>query len=197
MALRQKLELTWIGKENRPRLEPRILIEDPTKSYHAKYRVKNLTTENTESTEKKRENNIPSQFSSVSSVNSVVNPLLLEELTEKIIGCAIEVHRQLGPGLLENAYESCLFLELSLASIPVSRQVPLPLIYKGTVIDVAYRLDLVVDDQVVIELKSVDRLLPIHEAQLLTYLKLSKKKVGLLINFNVPLLTQGLKRFVL
>jgi len=117
--------------------------------------------------------------------------------TSPIIGAAIEVHRNLGPGLLESAYEECLCHELHLRGIDCKRQVPLPLLYKGLKLDCGYKIDLIVQDEVVLELKAVERLLPIHEAQLLTYLKLTGKRVGLLINFNVPLLTQGIVRRVL
>src|ERR1039457_3775519 len=112
--------------------------------------------------------------------------------TSPIIGAAIEVHRQLGPGLLESAYEECLCHELHLRGIAFERQVSLPVSYKGLKLDCGYMLDLIVQLDVILELKSVERLLPIPEAQLLTYLKLSGKHVGLLINFNVPLLTQGI-----
>ncbi len=120
-----------------------------------------------------------------------------DALTAKIIGCAIEVHRELGPGLLESAYENCLAYELRLAGFKVKQQIELPVIYKGIEIDCKYRLDLVVDDKVILELKAVSQLESIHEAQLLTYLKLSKIHRGLLINFNTPLLRNGIKRFVL
>ena len=112
--------------------------------------------------------------------------------TSPIIGAAIEVHRSLGPGLLESAYEECLCHELHLRGLDCKRQVPLPLLYKGLKLECGYKIDLIVRDEVVLELKAVERLLPIHEAQLLTYLKLTGKRVGLLINFNVPLLTQGI-----
>jgi len=117
-------------------------------------------------------------------------------LTEKIIGAAIEVHRHLGPGLLETAYEECLCYELSQQGIRFQRQVALPVCYKGLKLDCNYRLDLVVEDTVVVELKATEELLPVHSAQLLTYLKSSNKRIGLLINFNVPVLTKGLKRMV-
>ncbi|MBI3644479.1 MAG: GxxExxY protein [Acidobacteriales bacterium] len=117
--------------------------------------------------------------------------------TGPIIGAAIEVHRQLGPGLLESAYEECLCHELHLRGLTFERQVDLPVSYKGFRLDCGYKMDLVVEQQVVLELKCVEKLLPIHEAQLLTYLKLSGKRVGLLINFNVSLLTQGIIRRVL
>ncbi|MDR1144585.1 MAG: GxxExxY protein [Verrucomicrobiales bacterium] len=120
----------------------------------------------------------------------------MEKLTEQIIASAIEVHRTLGPGLLESAYEECLAKELALRHIPFARQVPLSIEYKGTSIDFAYRMDLVVNDSVVLELKTVETLLPIHQVQLLTYLKLSGKNLGLLINFHVPLLKNGIKRIV-
>ena len=117
-------------------------------------------------------------------------------LTEKIIGAAIEVHRHTGPGLLESAYEECLCFELSKLGLHFRRQVALPVSYKGIKLDCGYKMDLLVEDSVVLELKTVDQLLPIHAAQLLTYLKLSGKPVGLLINFNEPVLKKGLKRLV-
>lgn len=117
--------------------------------------------------------------------------------TEPIIGAAIEVHRQMGPGLLESTYEECLCHELHLCGIRFTRQVELPVIYKGLKLDCGYRIDLLVEDTVVVELKAVEQLLPVHEAQLLTYLHLTKKPVGLLINFNVPLLKDGIRRRVL
>ena len=119
-----------------------------------------------------------------------------DDISGRVIGHAIEVHRCLGPGLLESTYERCLAHELSLARIPFARQKPLPVHYKGTIVDCGYRVDLVVAEQLIVELKSVDQLLPIHHAQLITYLKVSGIKVGLLINFNVEVLTDGLKRFV-
>ena len=117
--------------------------------------------------------------------------LLCEELTEKIIGAAIEVHRALGPGLLESAYEECLCREFSLRGLAFQRQVPLPVEYKGIKLDCGYRLDLVVQDEVILELKCVEHVLPVHDAQLLTYLKLTRKRVGLFINFNVAALVKG------
>jgi GxxExxY protein len=118
----------------------------------------------------------------------------LNDLSEKIIGCAIKVHRTLGPGLLESTYEVCLVHELKKAGLKVERQVPLPVIYDGIQLDAGYQLDILVEDTIILELKSVENLLPIHEAQLLTYLKLADKKLGLLINFNVTLLKNGIKR---
>ena len=118
----------------------------------------------------------------------------INALSERIIGFCIEIHRALGPGLLESAYEECLCFELASADIKFERQKSLPLEYKGVRLDCGYRLDLVVDDLVVIELKAVERVLPIHEAQLLTYLKLTGLPLGLLINFNVPLLKEGVTR---
>jgi GxxExxY protein len=117
--------------------------------------------------------------------------------TAAIIGAAIEVHRQLGPGLLESAYEQCLCHELHLRGLPFRCQIDLPVSYKGLQLDCGYKIDLIVNDEVIVELKSVEKILPVHEAQLLTYLKLSGKKVGLLINFNSSLLTQGIIRRVL
>jgi GxxExxY protein len=118
-------------------------------------------------------------------------------LTREIIGAAIEVHRHLGPGLLESAYVKCLTRELCLKKIPFKREWPLPVIYKGIRLDCTYRLDLLVADAVVVEIKSVEALTPIHEAQLLTYLKLGGWQVGLLINFNVEVLRTGIHRRVL
>lgn len=117
--------------------------------------------------------------------------------TGSIIGAAIAVHRHLGPGLLESAYEACLCHELYLQGIEFQRQVELPVSYKGLKLDCGYKIDLVVRNEVILELKAVDHLLPIHEAQLLTYMKLTGKNVGLLINFNVSLLTRGIVRMVL
>ncbi len=117
--------------------------------------------------------------------------------TEPIIGAATEVHRNLGPGLLESAYEDCLCHEMHLRGLSFARQVELPISYKGVKLDCGYKIDFVVENEVVLELKTVDRILPVHEAQLLTYMKLSGKRVGLLINFNVALLTRGVIRRVL
>jgi len=116
-------------------------------------------------------------------------------LTGKIIGAAIEVHRILGPGLLESAYEACLIYELRLRRLKVESQKPLPVFYKDVMLDCGYRLDLVVDDQVIVEIKSVVSLAAIHEAQLLSYLKLSDCKIGLLISFNMKILKEGIRRF--
>jgi GxxExxY protein len=121
----------------------------------------------------------------------------LNLVTESIIGCAIEVHRVLGPGLLESAYEACLVHELQQNKHQVLRQVALPLNYKGMSIDCAYRLDLLIDDSVICELKSVDRIESIHEAQLLSYLKLTGLRLGLLMNFNVKLMHTGIRRVIL
>jgi len=117
--------------------------------------------------------------------------------TGPIIGAAIEVHRHLGPGLLESAYEECLCHELHLRGLGSQRQVDLPIVYKGLKLDCGYKIDLIVENTVVLELKAIEKLLPVHEAQLLTYMRLSGKAVGLLMNFNVPVLTQGLVRMVL
>ncbi len=135
--------------------------------------TKPFTTENTEDTE-----------------------METDQLTEQIIGAAIEVHRELGPGLLESAYEAALAYELTLRGLVFERQAALPVHYKGLMIEVGYRLDLLVGDSVIVELKAVERVERIHDAQLITYLKLSGKKVGLLINFNVPLLKDGITRRV-
>lgn len=121
----------------------------------------------------------------------------VNQITETIIGAAIEVHRVLGPGLLESSYEECLCRELTLRQRPFERQRPLPVEYKGVHLDCGYRLDVLVADAVVVEVKAVERVLPIHEAQLLTYLRLGGWKVGLLINFNVPVLKREIRRCVL
>ena len=120
-----------------------------------------------------------------------------DALSNRVIGCALEVHRNLGPGLLESTYEQCLAHEFRMADMPFKLQYPLPVEYKGMKLDCGYRIDLLVDDSLIVELKSVDRLLPIHQAQLLTYMKLSGISIGLLINFNVEYLKQGIKRMVL
>ena len=119
----------------------------------------------------------------------------LDRITEDIIGAAIEVHRELGPGLLESTYEACSAYELTQRGLKVERQKPLPVVYKGLKLDIGYRVDLLVEDQVVVELKAVERLEPVPEAQLLSYLRLSGCRVGLL-NFNVKVLKDGIKRLV-
>jgi GxxExxY protein len=118
------------------------------------------------------------------------------EISGKIIGAAIEVHRKLGPGLLESAYEECLCCEMALRGIKFERQVPLPLNYKGVNLDCGYRLDLLVEDKVIVELKSIETLEPIHDAQLLTYLRLRNAWLGLIINLNVMMLKDGIRRLV-
>ena len=120
-----------------------------------------------------------------------------DELSNRVIGCALEVHRTLGPGLLESAYEQCLFYELSQAGLAAQCQADLPIQYKGVRLECGYRMDIVVERQLILELKCVDRLLPIHEAQILTYLKLSGMETGLLMNFNERYLKDGLRRMVL
>ena len=120
-----------------------------------------------------------------------------DQLSNRVIACALEVHRTLGPGLLESTYEQCLGHELSQSDIPFRPQWPLPVKYKGIKLDCGYRVDLFVDDELIVELKSVDKITGIHRAQLLTYMKLSEVKVGLIINFNVEILKNGIKRFVL
>jgi len=122
--------------------------------------------------------------------------LLYKELTGKIVDCAVQVHKQLGPGLLESAYEECLHHELLESGVSSIKQVPMPLIYKGNKLDLGYRIDLLVEDKIVIEVKSVEYLLPVHTAQVMTYLKLSGCRVGLLINFNVQFLKEGIKRII-
>ena len=120
-----------------------------------------------------------------------------KELTGKIIGAAIEVHRELGSGLLESAYQACLAREFSLRRLPFEQEKPIPVEYKGVQLDCGYRADFVVADKVVVELKAVEQIHPVYEAQLLTYLKLTGCRVGLLINFNVPVLKDGIRRRVL
>ncbi len=120
-----------------------------------------------------------------------------EELTEQILGAAIEVHKSLGPGLLESAYEECLCHELNLRGIRFERQVIVPVTYKGVNLDCGYKLDLLIENTVILELKCVERITSIHEAQLLTYMKLLSKPVGFIINFNVPVLRAGIVRKVL
>ena len=120
----------------------------------------------------------------------------LDAITDKIIGAAISVHRVLGPGLLESAYEECLCFELSQIGLAFERQVPLAIRYKDVMLECGYRMDIVVENSVIIEIKAVERLIPVHEAQLLSYLKLAKLRVGLLMNFHVPALKSGLKRIV-
>jgi GxxExxY protein len=116
------------------------------------------------------------------------------EISEKVIGCAIQVHRELGPGLLESSYEECLYYELVQAGLLVEKQKPLPLVYKEVKLECGYRIDLMIEKKVIVEVKAVEALNDIHMAQILTYLKLSKVKLGLLMNFNVTLLKSGIKR---
>jgi GxxExxY protein len=121
----------------------------------------------------------------------------LNEITGIIIGCAIEVHKSLGPGLLESAYEECLAYELSKKGLTIKRQQPTPVVYKEIKLECGYRIDILVENTVVIELKAVDAINPVHVAQVLTYMKFANKKTGLLINFNVKVLKDGIKRFKL
>ncbi len=123
--------------------------------------------------------------------------MLENQITEKIIGCAIEVHKNLGPGLLESAYEECLYYELHNIRLVVRKQVPMPLLYKEIKLDAGYRIDLVVEDKVIVEIKSVDAIADIHKAQLMTYMKLSGVRIGLLINFNVTRLKDGIVRWII
>jgi GxxExxY protein len=118
----------------------------------------------------------------------------LNQITEKIIGCAFEVHRNLGPGLLESAYEECLCFELSQNGLKFERQVPLPVVYKSVKLDCSYRMDIVVEGLVIIEIKAIEKILPVHEAQVLSYLKLHDKPLGLFLNFHVSVLKNGIKR---
>jgi GxxExxY protein len=117
-------------------------------------------------------------------------------LTERIIGCAIEVHKAIGPGLLESAYEECLCYELSQVGLAFQRQVPLPVKYKSVSLDCGYRLDIIVGDEVIVEIKAVERIISIHEAQLLSYLKMLDRRVGLILNFHSSIMKYGIKRIV-
>lgn len=121
---------------------------------------------------------------------------IINNLTQKIIGAAIEVHKTLGPGLLESAYQNCLFYELTQQGLQVKKEIALPIIYKGIRLDHGYRIDLLVEDDIVLELKTVEYLTDVHEAQILTYLKLGNYPLGLLINFHTKLLKDGLKRYI-
>ena len=120
-----------------------------------------------------------------------------ESLSKDVLGAAIEVHKHLGPGLLESAYEECLSFELLRRGYKIERQKPIPVVYKEIRLDCGYRIDILVEDRLVLELKSVDCFNPVHEAQILTYMKFSQKRIGLLINFNVSLLKNGIKKYVL
>ncbi|QIA07838.1 GxxExxY protein [Draconibacterium halophilum] len=122
--------------------------------------------------------------------------MIENQITERIIGCAIKVHQNLGPGLLESAYQECLFYELKKAGPKVQKEKPLPLIYEEVKLDCGYRMDLLVEDTIIVEIKSVETLNDIHLAQVLTYLKLNDSKIGLLINFNVLQLIKGVKRVI-
>ncbi len=121
----------------------------------------------------------------------------INKVTEKIIGSAIEVHKQLGPGLLESAYEECLFYELFTNGLDVKKQLALPLVYKNVKLDAGYRIDLLVENKVIVEIKAVDAIADIHKAQLMTYMKLANIKIGLLINFNVTRLKDGITRWII
>lgn len=122
--------------------------------------------------------------------------MIENDLSNKIIGCAIEVHKQLGPGLLESAYQECLFYELTKMGLKVEKEKPMPIVYKEVNLDHGYRIDLLVEDKVVIELKTVEALHDVHTAQVLTYLKLGNYKLGLLLNFHVSILKSGIKRII-
>ena len=129
-------------------------------------------------------------------IAEITEERMLNQITDAIIGAAIEVHRNLGPGLLESAYEACLAFEIAERGFKIERQKPLPVIYRKTKLDCGYRLDILVENKAIVEIKSIDSLEPIHKAQLLSYLKLSGCKVGLLINFNVTILKKGIIRMV-
>jgi GxxExxY protein len=119
----------------------------------------------------------------------------INKITEIIIGCAIRVHKELGPGLLESAYEECMMYELKQSGLNAERQLHVPVIYKEIKLDCGYRMDILVEKKVIVELKTVDTIIPVHEAQILTHMKFAKKEIGLLINFNVTILKNGIKRF--
>ena len=123
--------------------------------------------------------------------------MILAEVTERVIGAAIQVHRELGPGLLESAYQSCMGLEMTESGICFQQEVVIPLVYKGRAVPNSYKIDFLVEKQVIVELKTVDKLAPVHAAQVITYLKMTKCRVGLLFNFNVAVLKQGMRRIVL
>ena len=127
----------------------------------------------------------------------MATPYERDALTDQIIGFAIEVHRHLGPGLLESAYEECLCYELNENGIGLKQQVPLPVVYKSVRLDCGYRIDIIVENRLILELKATERLLPIHEAQVLTYMRLSGIGTGLLLNFNTPVLKDGIRRLML
>ena len=120
----------------------------------------------------------------------------LAHMSHKVLGCAIAVHRQLGPGLLESVYRRCLARELETAGLNCQQETAVPIVYKGEALDCGFRADLIVENQILLELKAVERLLPIHEAQLLTYLKLTRLRLGLLVNFNATPLKSGIRRYV-
>jgi len=123
--------------------------------------------------------------------------MLYEELTSEIIGAAIEVHKILGPGMLESAYEECLCYELKQRNLSFKRQQPIPIVYKEIKLECGYRADIIVEDKIILELKSSEGITPVYEAQILTYMRFAQKRLGLLINFNVTKLTNGLKRYIL
>ena len=121
----------------------------------------------------------------------------LDRLATEVVDAAYKVHKTFGPGLLETAYEMCLVLEMRKRGLKVERQVAIPLVYEGETVEAAFRIDLLIEDQLVVELKAVEKLLPLHEAQTMTYLKITNRRLGLLINFNVPLIKDGIKRVIL
>ena len=139
---------------------------------------------------------MPSVSSVLNSYGIAIAAMTDNDITHEIIGAAIEVHKRLGPGLLESAYEECFAHELRLRNLKVDRQVGVPVVYKETKLECGYRLDLLVEGRIVVELKSVESIAPIHEAIILTYLRLSGHKIGLLINFNVTALKDGVRRFI-
>jgi len=155
-----------------------------------------LTTENTEMNPLC--SSVPSVVKNKSQGKTQkIKNMKVNQITEIIIGCAIEVHKQLGPGLLESAYEECLFYELKNHGLDVKKQHALPLVYKEIKLDAGYRIDLLIENKVIVEIKSVDAIVEIHKAQLMTYMKLAKIKVGLLMNFNVIRLKDGMVRWII
>ncbi len=181
----------------------RVIFEADSESPSARRSVEHLKGVFTTEARRTRSKNRNLEFAMTMLMTDPLNrtaggiQLLEADLTGEIIGAAVEVHRELGPGLLESAYQACMCRELALRQVPFRSQVELPVDYKGCKLDCGYRIDLLVNDRVLVELKSVERLSTIHESQLLTYLRLSRTRVGLLINFNVPILRKGILRRVL
>jgi len=151
----------------------------------------------TKDTEKSRRARSYSVFIYMLMITVISLGMKFEKISHQVIGAAIEVHKELGPGLLESSYQKCLEHELHLRGVPYKAQHRLPVIYKGLVLEVGYQMDILAAEELVVELKSVEQILPVHDAQILTYMKLSTKSAGLLLNFNVAKMKDGIKRFVL